>query len=99
METKHTTKPYTFFHDIGHAWLRVSKRKLLEVGLTAKDISDYSYQSETNYYLEEDLDAGVFIDKLIEIGEVKDYKEFSARLRSTHTNGESRIRKLSRVIS
>ena len=51
----------TFHTDPGHGWLEVPRQVLDELGIAAK-ITLYSYQHENNVYLEEDLDAGTFID-------------------------------------
>jgi hypothetical protein len=51
---------YTWFADPGHAWLQVNKHKAFDLGLWNK-ISSYSYQDAHNIYLEEDIDASLFI--------------------------------------
>ena len=52
---------YTFHTDPGHGWLEVSEGDLFRAGLTIQDFSEYSYRKGTRLFLEEDLDAGVFI--------------------------------------
>jgi hypothetical protein len=53
-------KSYTFHNDPGHGWLEVPKSDLEQIGVT-EQITPFSYQDEQNAYLEEDLDADVFI--------------------------------------
>ena len=57
----------TFHTDPGHAWLEVPKAELVGLGID-KDISPFSYMKGPTAYLEEDCDAGLFIDKLMEAG-------------------------------
>lgn len=52
---------FTFHSDPGHAWLEVNIADAAQVGLTPADFSEYSYRSGHRLFLEEDLDAGVFI--------------------------------------
>ena len=52
---------YTFHSDPGHGWLEVPKSELVRLGVADK-ISTYSYQNGGMVYLEEDCDAGVFIE-------------------------------------
>ena len=49
--------------DSAHAWLEVDTVDIVKIGVADK-ISEYSYLSKdgTRSYLEEDCDAGVFID-------------------------------------
>lgn len=54
-------KKYTFINDPGHGWLSVPLADLVELGIQ-DDITQYSYMSPTRAYLEEDLDAGTFLD-------------------------------------
>jgi hypothetical protein len=77
-------KTYTFFADGGHAWLKVTRAELIELEVVG--ISRYSYQFNDNVYLEEDCDAGKFIDA---------YERrfgYKPSLRESHTNRLSRIR-------
>lgn len=53
---------YTFFADPGHSWLAVPLVDLMDVGLTRSDFTRYSYVKHEVAYLEEDLDAGVFVN-------------------------------------
>ena len=52
---------YRFYIDPRHGWLAVPKADVHELGIFHL-ISECSYEGENNYYLEEDSDAGVFID-------------------------------------
>jgi len=54
-------KKVTFLNDPGHGWLSVSNKDVKELGI-ADQISRYSYMSPTRSYLEEDCDAGVYMD-------------------------------------
>jgi len=53
---------FEFIIDPGHAWLRVPI-KLLEDWNIDILISEYSYRTREMAYLEEDCDAGVFINE------------------------------------
>lgn len=59
METTQT-KPYTFYNDPGHGWLAVPVIELIALGIAGK-ISAFSYRKGDTAYLEEDCDAGVFL--------------------------------------
>jgi hypothetical protein len=52
---------YKFITDGGHGWLSVPLEELKELGIT-RQISSYSYMTQTRAYLEEDCDAAVFLD-------------------------------------
>lgn len=54
-------KKLKFINDPGHGWLSVSNKDVKELGIADK-ISRYSYMSPTRSYLEEDGDAGVFLE-------------------------------------
>jgi len=54
-------KIYNFHSDPGHGWLEVP---LDEVKHIASKITGYSYIRGDNVYLEEDCDAGLFLDSL-----------------------------------
>lgn len=53
---------YEFHYDAGHGWLKVDHATLALVGLDLTDFSEYSYVDRTHMYLEEDVDAGLFIE-------------------------------------
>lgn len=54
---------YTFFADAGHAWLKVKKSELFDLGIVEK-ITAYSYQFGEFAYLEEDCDLTTFVDAI-----------------------------------
>lgn len=56
-------KTLTFISDPAHGWLAVPKDELKALGITDK-ITPYSYQHGDIAYLEEDCDAGVYLDAL-----------------------------------
>jgi hypothetical protein len=55
--------PHTFYNDPGHAWLGVKYQDLIILDLVGS-ISRYSYRKGDDVYLEEDLDAGIYIRAL-----------------------------------
>ncbi len=57
----------TFHTDPAHGWLEVPLQDLTTLGV-ADDISACSYQNETNAYLEEDVDAYVYLRAAREAG-------------------------------
>ena len=59
------TKPlvYNFITDPGHGWLEVSIDEVYALGIEDQ-ISSYSYVRGERVYLEEDCDAGLFIEAL-----------------------------------
>lgn len=79
------TIPLTFFTDPGHGWLRVDPKLIMEFDLADK-ISGFSYQDLRWVYLEEDLDAGVFL-KAAE-------SKYSFDITEIHRDSESPIRSL-----
>ena len=54
-------KTYIWAMDSGHAWLAVKAGELVSLGIQDK-ISSYSYVKGSTVYLEEDCDAGLFIN-------------------------------------
>ena len=62
-------KTYEYIQDSGHGWLKVKKSELARLNISSK-ISSCSYQNGEYAYLEEDLDAGIFIEKKQELNEV-----------------------------
>jgi hypothetical protein len=52
---------FVFHSDSGHGWLEVNRKLLSELGILEK-ITPFSYQKGEMVYLEEDCDAGKFID-------------------------------------
>ena len=53
-------RPYIYFTDPGHGWLRVKRAELEDLGI-AGDITPYSYTKGQWVYLEEDLDMATFM--------------------------------------
>lgn len=56
-----------FHTDPGHGWLAVPLEELEVLGV-AKDISTYSYFKAGIVYLEEDCDAGIYLDAVKRAG-------------------------------
>lgn len=58
---------YELHHDDGHGWLQVSIETCKELGVIDQ-ISQFSYVNLSSHllYLEEDLDADLFIDRFIQ---------------------------------
>ncbi|MEY2680671.1 MAG: hypothetical protein RL661_902 [Pseudomonadota bacterium] len=54
---------YTMYADAGHAWLKVKKSELFNLGIAEK-ITRYSYQYGEFAYLEEDCDLSTFVDAI-----------------------------------
>jgi hypothetical protein len=52
---------YKFHEDAGHGWLEVPLAEVIESGI---EVSGYSYKRGGTAYLEEDLDAGLFMDAM-----------------------------------
>ena len=52
---------FDFHYDAGHGWLKVHIYDAADVGPYAEDFSAYSYRNGEHLYLEEDVDAGRFI--------------------------------------
>ena len=83
-QTKTTQKrTFTFFNDPGHGWMKVPRKLLVDLGVESK-ISTYSYQKGDFVYLEEDSDAEIVLEILIEQG-------VTPVIKSKHTNRQSRI--------
>lgn len=73
------------YSDPAHAWGKVKRQVLLNLGIADK-ISGYSYQYKDNVYLEEDLDLRLLHDTLIKLDTnikfVEKYSKNSSRIRS-----------------
>lgn len=54
------TQTLVFHTDPGHGWLEVTRAQLDALGITAQ-ITPYSYQHRDRVYLEEDIDAGLYL--------------------------------------
>jgi len=65
---------YYFHSDPGHAWLAVKRKELVRLGIVDQ-ISGYSYQNGDTVYLEEDCDAGMFMDAKRDANEEVIFKE------------------------
>ena len=84
-------KTFTFHNDPGHGWLEVTQPDLDDLLLTYVDFSAYSYTDGQRLYLEEDCDAGIFLNAY-----AAKYGRDSFRITETHTNRDSFIRALRR---
>jgi len=85
---------FTFHSDPGHAWLSVLPEHLADVGLKPTDFSGFSYKSRGGevYYLEEDCDAGKFIDAY-----KAKHGPDSFTYSELHTDGDIAIRRMPRI--
>lgn len=77
-------KKITVFCDPGHAWGKVARSELIEMGLIDK-ITSYSYQCGEWVYLEEDCDLARYVDALEKAG-------FTPRFKSSYSKNSSKIR-------
>ena len=68
-----TIKKY-FHSDSGHGWLAVKRKEVESLGLADK-ISTCSYQKGKTVYLEEDVDAQVFLKAMKDSGTDVEVKE------------------------
>lgn len=82
---------FQFYSDPGHGWLRVDLASAKAVGLEPSSFSTYSYQQGHWLYLEEDCDAGKFIDAF----QAKHH--FAPPIKHHNTNRESVIRNYPRI--
>jgi len=82
------SKTYNFYCDPGHAWVKVPRKELIDLGLEYK-ISPYSYQRNNDVYLEEDCDLSTFRDALFARGVTVKFRDHIA-------NKSSRIRNYDR---
>jgi len=75
----------TIYSDPAHAWGKVKRQVLINLGI-AELISPYSYQYKDNVYLEEDCDLRVLHDTLIKLDTnikfVEKCSKNSSRIRS-----------------
>ncbi|MFY8211977.1 MAG: hypothetical protein ACOVLB_04865 [Candidatus Nanopelagicus sp.] len=76
------------FEDPGHGWARVSKNRLVQLGIADK-ISGYSYQNGTNAFLEEDCDLSVLANALHTQG-------YEIKYKISRTDRQSKIRNFDR---
>jgi hypothetical protein len=71
-------KTYKFHSDAGHGWLAVKVKELEELGIAAK-VSKCSYIKGSTVYLEEDYDAGLFMNTYkAKHGEAPRFKELQS---------------------
>lgn len=80
------TQRLTFHTDSGHGWLEVPRADAIALGLAEK-ISAYSYEGGLSLYLEEDLDAGLYLDAAKAAG-------YTLHIVEKYTDGDSPIRTL-----
>lgn len=68
----------TFITDPGHGWLSIPISELKRLGIEDK-ISPYSYVNGNRVYLEEDCDAGVYLNATgLDINNIPDtYSDYS----------------------
>jgi hypothetical protein len=74
----------TMYSDPSHAWAKVKRQVLVNLGLD-KLVSANSYQYKDNVYLEEDVDLSLLYERLL-----KD--DVRMRFNEKHTENPSRIR-------
>lgn len=79
---KQVRRTVPFYTDPGHGWLRVQRGDLQALGIEDK-ITPFSYQRGIFVYLEEDLDAGVYLVAAKEAGWVVSVKEQKPTNRSS----------------
>jgi len=71
-------KKYRLFSDPGHSWLEVSFDELVSLGINKK-ITAWSYYKGNNVYLEEDVDAPLYLQTKKDLtGEVTEYEEITS---------------------
>ncbi len=81
---KATTKMIDIYSDPAHAWGKVERTELIELGIADK-ISACSYMSFAFAYLEEDCDLGHYMLAMA-------VKGIKVELREHHTDRQSKIR-------
>ena len=59
---------FDFHQDGGHAWLKVSKKLFNKTNANIEHISQFSYEDNNNYYLEQDCDATMYLNNLKDQG-------------------------------
>lgn len=69
-----------FHSDPGHGWLAVKLKELKDFDITDK-VSSFSYVKGKSVYLEEDCDAGLYIEAMKEKGVIvktrESYREYT----------------------
>lgn len=76
------------YSDRGHAWGKVKRQVLINLGI-ADQISSYSYQYKDNVYLEEDCDLSLLYTTLTAL-------DTKVKFVEKHSDRDSRIRSYSR---
>jgi hypothetical protein len=76
------------YSDPGHAWGKVKRQVLNNLGIADK-VSAYSYQLRDNVYLEEDCDLALLHDTLSK-------QDVRIKFVEKHTNRDSKIRSYER---
>jgi hypothetical protein len=84
---------FKFYHDAAHGWLAVPYAAIESLSLD-NQISFYSYRSKGTVYLEEDLDAVIFIKAYLkQVGkDSNDYKFFNSLVENVYDGNSSQIR-------
>ena len=77
------------YADPGHGWLAVPVRLYVKSGIVASNFSSVN-RNRTIVYLEEDCDAGKFIEAM-------KAQNVEIKMTCTHTNRQSRIRSMSSI--
>lgn len=77
-----------YVQDPGHGWIAADIHALRQYNLTDK-VSEYSYRDGDLVWLEEDCDASLYLNALRRAG-------IPFTLKESHTNHDSRIRRLPR---
>ena len=69
-------KTYEFYYDAGHSWLEVDFNEIASFNIQDQ-ISHYSYRKlgTNKCFLEEDCDAGIFLNELTKSGKQFKIKE------------------------
>jgi len=83
-------KKILVYADPGHAWAKVNKDELIELGIADK-ISSFSYERGEYAYLEEDSDLSKYLEALRAKGMKWEFVE-------NFTNQESRVRSYNNYI-
>tara|TARA_Y100000034_G_scaffold33928_1_gene41518 strand:+ start:25301 stop:25573 length:273 start_codon:yes stop_codon:yes gene_type:complete len=77
-------RTFKVYADPGHAWVKVTRQDLIDLGIEDK-VSRFSYQKGENCYLEEDADLSLLVDTL-------KAKGIPYKFYETVSNRQSRIR-------
>ena len=80
------------YNDPSHAWGKVKRKVLDNLGLT-QEISSYSYQYKDNVYLEEDADLSLVCRHLLLNTDVQ------IKFVEKHSDRDSRIRSYERYVA